>query len=75
MLDKIVRLVPKAPRRIFRRKHYLAMQTVIRSYAAAAPFEAQEHCLALTNQLCDMLEKEYPEFQRKRFLRLCGLID
>lgn len=65
----------KPPKRHFTRKHYLAMQDIIRAHVAAAPFEDQDAIKRLVEALCVMLASEYPDFHAERFLRLCGLID
>lgn len=70
MSDKI-----KAQKRYFTRKHYIALQDIIRAHTLAAPIESQGFTIALVREMCMMFLAEYPEFDEDKFLRLCGLID
>lgn len=62
-------------KRMFTRKHYLALQSVIRAYSVAAPIESHENTVNLIRAICAMFRAEYPEFDENRFLKLSGLSD
>lgn len=61
--------------RAFTRKHYIALQAVIRDYVVTYPVENQEVILPLIKLMCEMFRKEYPAFDEHRFMKLSGLID
>lgn len=65
----------KPPKRHFTRQHYLALQDVIRAFVVAAPIDSQATILDLVKAMCVLFASEYPDFDEKRFLRLCALAD